>query len=146
MDFGEWFLYHGTLTKNVPSIMELGLGAKSENKTYQQSKPGMVYLAETASAARQWAQGELSNYSEDITVLRIDTSKLDHSRLDDDENMRISEECPECATPVLDRTNPVYKCLCCSYEFEGDISYQYEGVIPSSAISIETDKTAVKQP
>lgn len=133
-------LYHGTYKPNVDSIMATGLGAKSDAPAaYPQSKRGYVYLASDPEAARKWARDAKDipdEWRNQIVVLAVDASKLDMSKLDMDENIRIPEYCPECETPVLDRTQPNYVCEWCAYQFEGDLSYQYEGVIPPDAISI----------
>ena len=76
-------------------------------------------------------------------VLAIDGNLLDHSKLEADENVRIPEDCPECGTPVEVRTDPHYNCMGCDYEFEGDVSWQYTGVIPPNAIKVYQGKVAM---
>jgi hypothetical protein len=91
---------------------------------------------------RRWDGNYLP--ADDVVVLAIDGSQLDQNKLEPDENIRIPEFCPECDTPVLDRTDPHYSCMNedCNYEFEGDASWQYEGVIPPRAIKMYHDKMA----
>ena len=105
-------LYHASYRPLLRSIKLNGLGGKgSEAKKWEDSKPGVVYLATSQEVAESYAEASdavTNEWLDEIVVLKIKTGKLDPSRFSIDHN-------------VLDN--------------EGD-TLEYYGIIPSSEITV----------
>lgn len=87
-------LYHATYEPFLNSIEENGLGA-TENKMWEDSKPGIVYLATDPWVAESYAEtSELadSELLDNIIILEVDTSKLDINKLAIDRNVLLDED------------------------------------------------------
>lgn len=88
------YLYHATYKPFLKSIKEKGLG-NTRRKMWSDSKRGVVYLAKDKDVAYSYAENaewlddveDYDKYADNIIVLKIDTSKLDKSKLFDDENV-----------------------------------------------------------
>jgi hypothetical protein len=104
-------LYHATYRPLLPSIKQHGLGGSgSEQKRWEDSMSGTVYLAANPDIAESYAETSETvpdEWLDDIVILTVDTNKLDPSKFSMDVN-------------VLDNT--------------GD-TVEYHGIIPPSAIS-----------
>ena len=103
-------LYHATYKPLLSKIKQDGLDTNKGKKSYEDSKPGLVYLATDIDVAGSYAEASdmvPDSYLDNIIVLHIDTSKLDISKLNVDKNVQ---------------------------DNEGD-TLEYSGVIPFSAIS-----------
>lgn len=102
-------LYHATYKPLLKKIKEEGLDTTKSKKAWEDSKPGLVYLAKDLEVAASFAEeSEMvpESYLDNIIILHIDSSKLDKSKISIDKN-------------VIDN--------------QGD-TLEYEGVIPWSAI------------
>lgn len=105
------FLYHATYRPLLQSIKKHGLGGDKAQSYWEDSKPGVVYLAIDPNIAESYAEANDivdDEWLEKIIILKISTEKLDKSKLFLDKN-------------VLDNT--------------GD-TVEYHGIIPSNIISI----------
>lgn len=103
-------LYHATYKPLLSKIKQNGLDTTKSKKAWEDSKPGLVYLATDIDVAGSYAEASdmvPDSYLDNIIVLHIDTSKLDKSKLNIDKNVQ---------------------------DNEGD-TLEYSGVIPFSAIS-----------
>jgi hypothetical protein len=104
-------LYHATYRPLLGSIKKNGLGgAGSEVKKWEDSVPGIVYLALDPNVAESYAETSENvpdEWLDEIVVLKIDTAKLDKSKFRLDRNVQGNT---------------------------GD-TLEYDGVIPISAIS-----------
>ena len=103
-------LYHATYKPLLIKIKQNGLDTTKSKKAWEDSKPGLVYLATDIDVAGSYAEASdmvPDSYLDNIIVLHIDTSKLDISKLNVDKNVQ---------------------------DNEGD-TLEYSGVIPFSAIS-----------
>ena len=109
------FLYHGTLLKNLPSIMTLGLGAK-QPKNWKRSKDGVVCLAVTWDLADSYT----AEYQECL-LDRSDEKIFNHCIL--------KVDCLD--LPLQVDENESHKWL------GGPISYQFRGIIPPDKIEID---------
>lgn len=82
-------LYHATYKPRLRSIFQFGLGAKSK-KNWEDSKKGVVYLADDPDEAESYAEvaefvpGE---YLDLIVILEVDSNTLDPDLLFNDENV-----------------------------------------------------------
>lgn len=105
-------LYHGTYKPLLRSIKQHGLGGKgSENKRWEDSTHGVVYLASSPDVAESYAESSEAvpdEWLDEIIILSIQTTSLDKSKLQLDQNVQ---------------------------DNLGD-TYEYVGVIPMSAISL----------
>ena len=106
-------LYHATYLHFLDSIKENGLGA-TKNKMWEDSKTGVVYLADDPWVAESYA--ECSEFADDellddIIILEVDTSKLDTSKLYVDENVKLEDD-------------------------EENATWEYHGIIPWEACKI----------
>jgi len=102
-------LYHATYKPLLNKIKEQGLDTTKSKKAWEDSKPGLVYLARDIDVAGSYAESSdmvPDNYLDNIIILHIDVTKLDSKKLSIDKN-------------VQDNT--------------GD-TLEYNGVIPWSAI------------
>lgn len=107
-------LYHATYKPLMRKIEREGLDPSKGKKSWEGSKPGVVYLAVDPDAAISYAEASdlvPDSYIDSVVLLHINTASLDRSKLAKDGN-------------VLDS--------------EGD-TLEYEGVIPWSAITKVVD-------
>ena len=103
-------LYHATYKPLLNKIKQDGLDTTKSKKAWEDSKPGLVYLATDPDVAASYAESSdmvPDSYLDNIIVLHIDTTKLDLTKLSIDKNVQ---------------------------DNEGD-TLEYNGVIPFSAIS-----------
>lgn len=88
------FLYHATYKPLLRNIKKKGLG-NTKRKFWQDSVPGVVYLADDPDVAQSYAESadELPNddWYDEIIVLKINTNDLDQSKLQIDQNVRLDE-------------------------------------------------------
>ena len=106
-------LYHATYLPFLDSIKANGLGT-TENKMWEDSKPGVVYLANDPWVAESYAESaELADevLLDNIIILEIDTTKLDSNKLFVDQNVLIDED-------------------------EENATWEYHGIIPWEACKI----------
>ena len=104
-------LYHATYRPLLKSIKQHGLGGDRAQAKWEDSVPGVVYLALDPNVAESYAESSEAvpeEWLDEIVVLKISTAALDQSKLKIDQN-------------VLDN--------------EGD-TLEYHGVIPPSLISL----------
>lgn len=102
-------LYHATYKPLLNKIKSSGLDTTKSKRAWEDSKPGLVYLALDKDVAGSYAESSEmvpDSYIDNIIILHIDTSKLDLSKLSMDKNVQ---------------------------DNEGD-TLEYAGVIPYSAI------------
>lgn len=88
------FLYHGTFKPLLDKIKSEGLRTKGTVKNYSDSEEGFVYLAKTFEEAEAFAEVSETvpdEWIDQIVVLRIETDKLDKSKLEEDPNVRDTE-------------------------------------------------------
>ena len=105
------FLYHATYKPLLKKIKEKGLDTKDSRKAWEDSIPGYVYLALDPYVAESYAEeSEMvpESWLDNIIILKIDTNKLDKSKLFTDQNVQ---------------------------DNEGD-TLEYRGVIPWEALSL----------
>ena len=103
-------LYHATYRPLLKSIMSQGLGGSAAQAKWEDSKPGVTYLARDPNVARSYAETSdivPDEWLDEIIVLAIDSSKLNPQLLHRDQN-------------VLD----------------DDSTLEYHGVIPSTVFSL----------
>jgi RNA:NAD 2'-phosphotransferase (TPT1/KptA family) len=103
-------LYHATYRPYLRKIKAEGLHGNNSKKNYEDSQPGVVYLATTSVVALSYAETSdevPEEYLDQIVMLRIATAKLDVTKLRSDRN-------------VIDGTDTV----------------EYAGTIPPDAISL----------
>ena len=103
-------LYHATYKPLLKKIKQNGLDTTKSKKAWEDSKPGLVYLATDPDVAASYAEASEmvpDSYLDNIIVLHIDTTKLDLTKLSVDKNVQ---------------------------DNVGD-TLEYAGVIPFSAIS-----------
>jgi type III secretion system FlhB-like substrate exporter len=106
----QW-LYHATYRPLLKSIKAHGLGGDRAQAKWEDSKPGVVYLALDFNVAESYAESSdvvPEDWLDQIVILKIAASKLDKSRLFVDQNVQ---------------------------DNEGD-TLEYHGVIPLSNISL----------
>jgi hypothetical protein len=106
----QW-LYHATYRPLLKSIKAHGLGGDRAQAKWEDSKPGVVYLALDPNVAESYAESSdvvPEDWLDQIVILKIAASKLDKSRLFVDQNVQ---------------------------DNEGD-TLEYHGVIPLSNISL----------
>ena len=104
--------YHATYKALLPSIKRTGLDTREVQLSWEDSKPGIVYLANDPGVAESYAEASeaVSDeiYDSGIVILKIASKDLDLSKLKDDSN-------------VLD---------------DDSDTYEYHGQIPWSKIKI----------
>lgn len=84
-------LYHATYKPLLSKIKQNGLDTTKSKKAWEDSKPGLVYLATDIDVAGSYAEASdmvPDSYLDNIIVLHIDTSKLDLSKLTIDRNVQ----------------------------------------------------------
>lgn len=110
-------LYHATYERFIKSIKQKGLGNTTQTM-YEDSIPGVVYLANEPEVAESYA--ECSDWIEeqdentpglDIVILEINVSKLDKSKIHIDKNVLLEEG-------------------------EKNATWEYHGIIPWEACKI----------
>ena len=109
-------LYHATYERFLKSIQQKGLGNTTQTM-YEDSKPGVVYLANEPEVAESYA--ECSDWYEeqdeaddlDIIIIEVDTDKLDLNKLYVDENVLLDDD-------------------------EENATWEYHGIIPWEACRI----------
>ena len=102
-------LYHATYKPLLKKIQADGLDTTKSKKAWEDSKPGLVYLAKDIDVAGSYAESSemvSDNWIDNIIILHIDANKLDQSKLSVDQNVQ---------------------------DNQGD-TLEYAGVIPWSAI------------
>ena len=102
-------LYHATYKPLLKKIQADGLDTTKSKKAWEDSKPGLVYLAKDIDVAGSYAESSemvSDNWIDNIVILHIDANKLDQSKLSVDQNVQ---------------------------DNQGD-TLEYAGVIPWSAI------------
>ena len=88
------YLYHATYKPFLESIKEKGLG-NTERTMWSDSVRGVVYLADDADVAYSYAEisewlddiEDYAKYANNIIVLKIDSDKLDRTKLKRDDNV-----------------------------------------------------------
>ncbi len=104
-------LYHATYRPLLKSIKKHGLGGDRAQAKWEDSKPGVVYLALDPNVAESYAESSDAvpdEWLDEIVILKVSTAGLDLSRLMTDTN-------------VLDNA--------------GD-TLEYHGVIPANLVSL----------
>jgi hypothetical protein len=104
-------LYHATYRPLLRSIQKNGLGGMGIERRWEDSVPGVVYLALDPDVAESYAETSETvpdEWLDEIVVLKINTTKLDKSKFHLDKN-------------VQDNTGN---------------TVEYHGVIPITAISL----------
>lgn len=84
-------VYHATYKPLFSKIKQNGLDTTKSKKAWEDSKPGLVYLATDIDVAGSYAEASEmvpDSYIDNIIVLHIDTSKLDLSKLSIDKNVQ----------------------------------------------------------
>jgi uncharacterized protein (DUF302 family) len=85
-------LYHATYKALLPSIKKNGLDTRKSALAWEDSKPGIVYLANDPDVAESYAEAaeEVSDeiYDSGIVVLKILTKGLNLKNLHDDRNVK----------------------------------------------------------
>jgi hypothetical protein len=102
-------LYHATYKPLLKKIQVDGLDTTKSKKAWEDSKPGLVYLAKDIDVAGSYAESSemvSDDWIDNIIILHIDANKLDQSKLSVDQNVQ---------------------------DNQGD-TLEYAGVIPWSAI------------
>lgn len=88
-------LYHATYKPLLSSIKQHGLGGiGSEKKKWEDSKPGVVYLALDKNVAESYAESsdEVSeDWLDEIIILKINTKTLDKKKFSIDRNVQNNE-------------------------------------------------------
>ena len=84
--------YHATFKAHLPSIKRAGLDTRKVDLAWEDSKHGIVYLANDPNVAESYAE-EAENVSDDvydsgIVILKINARDLDQSKIMDDSNVR----------------------------------------------------------
>jgi len=88
------FLYHATYKPLLKKIKERGLDTSDSKKAWDDSIPGYVYLALDPYVAESYAEeSEMvpESWLDNIIILKVDTSKLDKSKLFIDQNVQDNE-------------------------------------------------------
>jgi|TARA_R110000823_G_scaffold280983_2_gene399147 hypothetical protein len=85
-------LYHATYKALLPMIKKAGLDTRKSALAWEDSKPGIVYLANDPDVAESYAESadEVSDeiYDSGIVVLKIPTKGLELNKLHDDRNVQ----------------------------------------------------------
>ena len=85
------YLYHATYKPLLKKIKEHGLNTTMSKKNWEDSKPGVVYLAVDPDVAESYAETNdvvSDDWLDQIIILKIDTSKLDKQKIKPDSNVR----------------------------------------------------------
>lgn len=86
----QW-LYHATYRPLLASIQKHGLGGSPAQVQWEDSQPGVVYLAVSSDIAESYAESNdlvPEEWLDDIVVLKVDASRLDPQRLKVDRNVQ----------------------------------------------------------
>jgi hypothetical protein len=84
-------LYHATYRPLLKSIKAQGLGGSDAQAKWEDSQPGVVYLARDPEVARSYAETSdmvPEEWLDDIVILAIDASRLDSRKLRQDRNVQ----------------------------------------------------------
>ena len=87
----EEYLYHATYRPLLKSIRSHGLGGDKAQAKWEDSKPGVVYLAIDPNVAESYAESSdvvPEDWLDEIVIIKIAASKLDQSRLFIDQNVQ----------------------------------------------------------
>jgi hypothetical protein len=87
-------LYHATYKPLLKRIKDEGLDTTKSKKAWEDSKPGLVYLAKDKDVAGSYAEASdmvPDSWLDNIVVLHIDANKLDRSKLSVDKNVQGNE-------------------------------------------------------
>lgn len=101
-------LYHATYQALIKSIKQNGLNSNIAKKNWEDSKPGLIYLAIDPYVAESYAETNDNvdeHWLDNIVVFKIKTKDLNLSKLKRDTNVQ-----------------------------EGDATFEYEGIIPWSLL------------
>jgi len=104
-------LYHATYRPLLKSIKRHGLGGDRAQAKWEDSRPGVVYLAVDANVAESYAESSdvvPDEWLDEIVILKVDTRQLDQNLLKLDAN-------------VIDNA--------------GD-TLEYHGIVPVTALSM----------
>ena len=85
------WLYHATYRPLLKSIKAHGLGGDRAQAKWEDSKPGVVYLARDPNVAESYAESSdvvPDEWLDQIIVLKINAGQLDQSRLSADQNVQ----------------------------------------------------------
>ena len=88
---GSDILYHATYRPLLRSIKAQGLGGSDAQAKWEDSQPGVTYLARDPEVARSYAETSdmvPEEWLDDIVILAIDASRLDPRRLRRDRNVQ----------------------------------------------------------
>ena len=86
----QW-LYHATYRPLLKSIKQHGLGGDRAQAKWEDSKPGVVYLATDPNIAESYAESSDAvpeEWLDQIIVLKINAGQLDQTRLFVDQNVQ----------------------------------------------------------
>lgn len=86
----QW-LYHATYKPLLDSIRRHGLGGSWAQAQWEDSQPGVVYLAASSDIAESYAEANdhvPEQWLDEIVVLRVDARKLDPKKLQIDRNVQ----------------------------------------------------------
>ena len=84
-------LYHATYKPLLKKIQADGLDTTKSKKAWEDSKPGLVYLATDKDIAGSYAESSdvvPDEWLDNIIILHIDTNKLDKSKISVDKNVQ----------------------------------------------------------
>ena len=85
------FFYHATYKALLPSIKATGLDTREAALAWEDSKPGIVYLANDPGVAESYAEAadDVSDeiYDSGIVILKVASKDLNLSKLHDDSNV-----------------------------------------------------------
>lgn len=83
-------LYHATYRPLLKSIKQHGLGGDRARAKWEDSVPGVVYLALDPNVAESYAESSEAvpdEWLDEIVILKISTAGLDRSKLKIDQNV-----------------------------------------------------------
>mgnify|MGYP003548488218 FL=1 len=106
------FLYHGTTSLFLESILHKGLRPIKDNSIYDVPTDGFVFLTSDYSIAEDYASDHSRMLGGQMVILEIDSDKIDHNKivLDYDfENSFVddNEISPYTGKPISDRNNEI---------------------------------------
>lgn len=104
------YLYHATFTSLLESIMATGLGSTVPFKNWNDSRDGVVYLADDPEVAVSYVESSEvapEDWLAQIVVLQVKTDSLDLSLLHHDSNV-----------------------------IDDNATYEYHGIIPSNVLNV----------
>lgn len=73
-------LYHGTITKYLPSILTKGLRKVQENSMFTANNDGFVFLTSDFSIAKDYANMYRNKFGSQAVVLEINSNNIDHTK------------------------------------------------------------------